>query len=102
LSFLIEAVIQNNSNIVVIGESGTGKSWILRSTLLQQAKKFAKKLVIQPVVLYMNSTIDNIIKLLDSNIEKKRKGVYTPHKEKNLIVMIEDLHMAEKSDIQNF
>jgi type IV secretory pathway VirB4 component len=52
LQFLLEGLLVQKFNTVIVGESGTGKSWLLKYVLNQQLQKFINNALLANVILY--------------------------------------------------
>jgi len=84
------------NNLALVGESGSGKTWLMNHVIFEQMKRFLSQLVIEPMVFYHNSSVDAVLKALESPLEKKRKGVFAPVYGKKVVYYIDDLTMCKK------
>ena len=86
--------IRRGTTFGVVGESGSGKSWLMSQVIYKQMKRFMGQILVQPLVLYHDSTASGVLRSLEGVLEKKRKGVFAPPYGKRVIYMVEDLHMG--------
>ena len=85
-----------HNNIALVGESGTGKSWLLNHVISRYASKFPEEYIIVPMVFYHRTSTANVLKTFELPLERKRKNLYTPPDGKKLVYMIDDLNMCNQ------
>lgn len=85
-----------HNNIALVGESGTGKSWLLNQVVSRYANKFPEEYIIAPMVFYHRTSTANILKTFELPLERKRKNLYIPQDGKKLVYMIDDLNMCNQ------
>ena len=71
----------------------------MEHVIFEQMKKFLNQLIVCPMVLYHDSAIETVLKVLESPLEKKRK-VLTPANGRRVIYFIDDLTMCNKEQRQ--
>ena len=93
LGLFLEALLLQQSNVALVGESGSGKTWLMSQVIYKQMKRFLGQLVVQPLVLFHDSSVEGVLRSLEGPLEKKRKGALAPPYGKKVIYMIDDLAM---------
>lgn len=96
LSYFIESNLTFQNNLALVGESGTGKSWLLSHVVSRYISKFPEEYIITPMVFYHRTTTTNVLKNLELPLERKRKNLYIPQDGKKLVYMIDDLNMCNQ------
>ncbi|KAL6609170.1 dynein heavy chain and region D6 of dynein motor-domain-containing protein [Neocallimastix sp. 'constans'] len=90
LSYLLEILKKQNYNIICTGPTGTGKTSIIMERLLKNGNDKYMPIIIN---FSARTNANQIQDLLDSKMEKRRKGIYGPPLGKNYIIFIDDLNM---------
>ena len=93
-AFSIQSLIQllslsNDSNTLVIGPSGSGKSSICTQSLIS-SHDYSK--INENIMLSGQMSGKQALSLVLSKIEKRRKGIYGPPLGKKLILFVDDLN----------
>ncbi|KAL3318377.1 Dynein heavy chain 1, axonemal [Cichlidogyrus casuarinus] len=89
-NFLLELMAKNRKNVLCIGPTGTGKS-ILISDKLQSdmPKNFLPEFIVFSAKTNANQTQD----LIDSKLDKRRRGYFAPPIGRTMVFFIDDLNM---------
>jgi dynein heavy chain len=91
-TFLIDLLMNNGCHILLTGPTGTGKSVMVQEKLLRGLDSTWTPLFINfSARTSANQTQD----LIDSKLEKRRKGVFAPPSGKKFILFIDDLNMPQ-------
>ena len=91
-TFLIDLLINNGHHVLCTGATGTGKSVTIQEKLLTGlADNFTPITINFSARTNANQTQD----LVDSKMEKRRKGVFGPPSGKRFIFFIDDLNMPQ-------
>ena len=86
-----------NNNVVLIGESGSGKSWLINNLLYKNVMKYqGSNYNVHNTVFYQNTAIETFVKFMESNLEVKRKGSIGAEFGKKVIFFIDDIAMCRK------
>ena len=97
---LNKSLIKDNSNILLIGETGVGKSTLINSILELPPEKMAKTGSIEPCTMgapkfYSSEKIKGI-KLIDTRGYEKDKGYLIDKMEKEIIQFINEQKFTEQ------
>ncbi|XJO76015.1 hypothetical protein BDV3_006595 [Batrachochytrium dendrobatidis] len=91
-SFLIDILVKNDYHVLCTGPTGTGKSITIQQKLMKGLDVNWTPLIINfSARTSANQTQD----LIDSKLEKRRKGVFGPPVGKKFIIFIDDLNMPQ-------
>ncbi|RKP19398.1 hypothetical protein ROZALSC1DRAFT_14025, partial [Rozella allomycis CSF55] len=89
-TFLLDMLLTSNCNVLCVGGTGTAKTVTI-------AEKLIKAMPENYTPIFINfsarTTANQTQDLLDSKMEKRRKGVFGPPLGKRFIVFIDDLNM---------
>ncbi|XP_071943674.1 dynein axonemal heavy chain 1-like isoform X2 [Antedon mediterranea] len=89
-SWLIETLLVNNKQVLCVGDTGTGKSLTVSDKLLKSMPKdFLSNFISFSARTSANQTQD----LIDSKLDKRRKGVFGPPLGKYFVLFVDDLNM---------
>lgn len=98
LGYVIEANIICKNNLLLVGPTGSGKSWLTRDVIFKQLPNISPKYKCSSIVFSNNSTADKIQHYIDSRLERRRKGVFGPPFTQKYVFFIDDLMMPFKDD----
>lgn len=89
-AFLIEMLLTNNYNVLCIGPTGAGKTFTIMSKLTySMPKNYVSDFLNFSARTSANQTQD----LIDSKLDRRRKGVFGPPLTKRQIIFIDDFNM---------
>ena len=92
-SYILEILIKNDFSILCCGSTGTGKSVVVNGKLEKDMPdKFVPKFMAFSASTSANQTQD----IIDSAMDKRRKGVFGPPLGKKMVIVIDDLNMPTK------
>ncbi|KNE63057.1 hypothetical protein AMAG_08223 [Allomyces macrogynus ATCC 38327] len=90
--YLLDLLLHNECPVLCTGPTGTGKSVAITEKIMKgMAENFSPIVVNFSARTSANQSQD----LLDSKVEKRRKGVYGPPLGKKLVIFIDDLNMPQ-------
>lgn len=90
----INRLLSNKSHVLLAGPTGTGKSV---GVVNEMAAKFENEHnTYLSLAFSAQTTCNQTQRIIDGNMEKKRKGIYGPPLGKNAIIFIDDLNMPQK------
>ncbi|XP_004676628.1 PREDICTED: dynein heavy chain 1, axonemal [Condylura cristata] len=90
MSYLLGLLLTNNKPVLCIGPTGTGKTLTISDMLLKNLPlKYISHFLTFSACTSANQTQD----LIDSKLDKRRKGVFGPPLGRNFIFFIDDLNM---------
>ena len=89
-SYFLEKLLNNNKQILIIGPSGTGKTKIINDYLFKLPKD---KYILNNLNFSARITANQSQEAIMAKIARRRKGVYGPPMEKNMIIFVDDLNM---------
>jgi dynein heavy chain len=87
-------LLQNNKHIMFVGPTGTGKSVQINSMLKENFdnQKWANFVL----GFSAQTTANQTERIIDLQMEKRRKGVYGPNLGKEGVIFVDDLSMPQK------
>eukprot|EP00741_Cyanophora_paradoxa_P002452 tig00000076_g2377.t1 len=92
-AFLLDLLLQNQIHALCVGETGTGKTVVVSEKLLKgMSEVFIPVFITFSARTSANQTQD----LIDSKMDKRRKGVFGPPAGKKYIIFIDDLNMPAR------
>ena len=101
-SYMLNLLLTNNKHVLMVGDTGTGKTININQYLMGQTKVAGKSIPSNIIPLTMtfsaNSSANLTQDLLDSKMDKRRKGVYGPAAGKQFFVYIDDLNMPKREE----
>lgn len=83
----------NSFPVLVVGPTGTGKSMFISQILSQNVDQDIYKTV--PIAFTAKSTANQTQEIVDSKIDKRRRGIYGPSIGSKCVVFVDDLNMPE-------
>ncbi|KAJ7552868.1 hypothetical protein O6H91_06G073600 [Diphasiastrum complanatum] len=91
--YVIHILLQTGRNVLCIGETGTGKTLLVQDKLLNHIDaSYIPVFVNFSARTSANQTQD----LIDSKMEKRRKGVFGPPINKKYIIFVDDMNMPQR------
>jgi dynein heavy chain, axonemal len=93
LGYIVETHIVARNNLMLIGPTGCGKSWLSRDILFKQIPLISNKYKSYSMVYSNGTTAEKAQIFIDSRLEKRRKGVYGPPLSQKYVFFIDDLMM---------
>ncbi|KAH6567387.1 hypothetical protein BASA60_009078 [Batrachochytrium salamandrivorans] len=91
-SFLIDILLKNGYHVLCTGPTGTGKSVTIQEKLMHGLETHWTPIIIN---FSSRTSANQIQDLIDSKLEKRRKGVFGPPVGKKFILFIDDLNMPQ-------
>ncbi|XP_032177365.1 dynein heavy chain 1, axonemal isoform X1 [Mustela erminea] len=90
MSYLLDMLLINHKPVLCIGPTGTGKTLTISDKLL---KNLPPEYVSHFLTFSARTSANQTQDLIDSKLDKRRKGVYGPPLGRNFIFFIDDLNM---------
>ncbi|KAI9209204.1 dynein heavy chain and region D6 of dynein motor-domain-containing protein, partial [Polychytrium aggregatum] len=89
-TYLLDILLRNNFHIISCGPTGTGKSVTIQEKIIKNMESSFMPLICNfSARTSANQTQD----LIDSKMEKRRKGVFGPPVGKRFVIFVDDLNM---------
>ena len=89
-AFLVEFLLKNDKTVLCVGPTGTGKTLTIADKLTRSMpKEFSPEFIVFSAKTSSNQTQD----LIDSKLDKRRKGIFGPPLGKYFVFFIDDLNM---------
>ncbi|XP_065895241.1 dynein axonemal heavy chain 1-like isoform X2 [Dysidea avara] len=89
-SFLIELLLTNNKKVLCVGPTGTGKTLTASDKLL---RKMPKSYLSHFINFSARTSANQTQDIIDSKLDKRRKGVFGPPLGKQFVFFIDDMNM---------
>jgi dynein heavy chain len=99
-TYLLDTLLRNDKHVLMVGATGTGKT-VTISQYLQGSSKVAGRAIDQKIIsltiTFSAQTSANMTQdILDSKMEKRRKGVFGPAAGKKFCIHVDDLNMPTR------
>lgn len=92
-TYVIHQLLQIGKHVLCVGETGTGKTLYVRDKLLNHMDPLYVPVFINfSARTSANQTQD----LIDSKVEKRRKGVFGPPSMKKYVIFVDDVNMPQR------
>ncbi|GMH70086.1 hypothetical protein TrRE_jg13191 [Triparma retinervis] len=101
-TYLMDLLLMNNKHVLMVGETGTGKTININQYLLgvssigMDEKKIHERCIPINIAFSAQTSCNMTQDMLDSKMEKRRKGIYGPSAGKQYIVYVDDLNMPKR------
>mmetsp|Transcript_25185 Transcript_25185/g.84603 ORF Transcript_25185/g.84603 Transcript_25185/m.84603 type:complete len:2627 (-) Transcript_25185:45-7925(-) len=94
--WLVEAILLKGYHVLCTGETGTGKSVTIKNHRLLSGKEDAFTSIV--LNFSAQTSANQTQDIIDSKLEKRRKGVLGPPLGKTCIIFVDDLNMPAKEE----
>ena len=91
--YLLDKLITNNHNVLLMGQTGVGKSVIINSFLNDITKQNNSKYVSYSFGYSAQTKPSNLRDIFETKLDKKRKNLLGPPAGKRMIFFIDDINM---------
>uniref|UniRef100_K3W7Q8 Uncharacterized protein n=1 Tax=Globisporangium ultimum (strain ATCC 200006 / CBS 805.95 / DAOM BR144) TaxID=431595 RepID=K3W7Q8_GLOUD len=92
-TFLLDSLMKTGKHVLMVGGTGTGKTVNITRYLMSLP---ADVIIPIPISFSAQTSANQTQDLLDSKMEKRRKGVYGPPAGKKYIIYVDDLNMPKR------
>eukprot|EP00392_Amoebophrya_sp_AT5.2_P006221 g6231.t1 len=93
MMFTASRLLENERHVLIPGNTGTGKSILMAQYLQKNAPDYMQSVFIN---FSAQTQVNQFQDLIDSKLEKRRRGVYGPSAGKKLVLFVDDLNMPQK------
>lgn len=101
-TYFLDLLLSNHKHTLMVGATGTGKTININQYLMGAAKvqnRTIRSNVIPLTLTFSANTSANMTQdLLDSKMDKRRKGVYGPAAGKRFYIYVDDLNMPKREE----
>lgn len=94
VQFIMKNLLMQQKHVLVVGETGTGKSIIIMNELKNSFQNEENTYL--GLAFSAQTSSNQTQMIIDGGMEKKRKGFYGPPLGKNGIIFVDDLNMPQK------
>ena len=98
----MDLLLSNDKHVLMVGNTGTGKTININQYLMGAAKVQGRTIrsnVIPLTLTFSANTSANMTQdLLDSKMDKRRKGVFGPAAGKRFVIYVDDLNMPKREE----
>ncbi|GKT35961.1 Dynein heavy chain, partial [Aduncisulcus paluster] len=91
---VLKTLVSNGQNVLVTGETGTGKTVVIQELLLNGMDQ--DKYLYIPLNFSAQTSANRTQDILDSSLDRRRRGVYGPPLGKIAVVFVDDLNMPAR------
>eukprot|EP00741_Cyanophora_paradoxa_P007767 tig00001206_g7515.t1 len=93
-SYLLRLLVEHHVHVLFTGPTGTGKTIIVNDLLLNGLDKEKWNAVLMNFSAQTSANMTQDI--IDSKLEKRRKGVFGPSFGKRIVIFVDDLNMPQR------
>ena len=94
-TFLLGHMLENSKHLMMVGPTGTGKT-VNITRFLENVN--SDKFIPLQMTFSAQTSANQVQDVLDSKMEKRRKGVFGPTAGKKIIVYVDDLNMPKQEE----
>jgi dynein heavy chain len=91
-TYLLETLLTNNKHVLMVGDTGTGKTINIERYLGSMADVY----IPLTMTFSAQTSANQVQDTLDSKMEKRRKGIFGPVAGKQYVIYVDDLNMPKR------